>query len=98
MNTGLMEFDMEIIYKMPQGKEDYDRLWETSLKVRYLLDRSWRAKRKLGGIIKVDPVVDKGMEASDGLLCEWCGFTSPPNGYEMAERWHVKYQVVIPKA
>lgn len=92
-----MSFDMEVVYKLPEGKEDYDLLWETAIRVRYLLDKTWRRTRKLGPIIKVSPPVDLGMTAGDGLICEWQGFVLPPNGFEMSERWHVHYEIVVPK-
>lgn len=96
-HPGALDYYMEVIYKLPQKVSDYDRLMNTSLRVRYLLDHRWRRKRgEKPNYIKTVPIVDKSLDQG-GIICEWLGFTYPPNGSEMVERWLVRQIVIVPQ-
>ncbi len=95
-DPGALDYYMEILYKLPEGAGDFDKLMNCSYKMRWLLDKKWRQRRKERPIwIIMNPPVDKAL-GTEGILCEWLGFVNPPNGVEILERWFVKHLIVVP--
>ena len=97
-DPGAMDFYMNIIYSLPQGQASFDRLTQTRLRVRYLLDHLWRQRRRgVSPLVKVTPSVDKIMATSDGLRCQYLSDETACNGQLVVESWAIHQTIVVPK-
>jgi hypothetical protein len=100
---GALDFYLEIVYRLNDRDADWDKIYNTSMRVRYLLDYGWRAQRTRYGNV-VSPYInvpsplktDKGLK-DPGIRCEWLGYITPPNAIEAAERYLISYTVIVPK-
>lgn len=97
-SVGAIDYYMEIVYRQPDKSANWSKINNAALRVRYLLDHNWRAKRRARpNHIMVTPVVDKSLGVNEGIICRWLGYKTPPNGIEVVELWLVSQQVVVPQ-
>ncbi len=85
---------MDIYIRLPEG-ETVEKVINIEMRIRYLLDYTWRTKRKttVTATTVRGPFVPKMNDRTinGDIFCLWQGWVTPPNSRECAVRYVVSY-------
>lgn len=93
-NAGASSMTMDIYFRLPEEKENWNKVINAELRVRYLLDENWRKRRSstppwvpnLGDYSVIGPV-----------RCTWQRILMPPNSKELVSRYFVCFYTAVPR-
>lgn len=87
---------LEIVLRLPQRLANLELLTNAELRIRYLLDLTWRRQRK--GVTPFIPSTGDNTLANTGIYCQFDGYVSPPNAMESHVRFCIDYNRAVPRS
>lgn len=83
---------LDIVLRLPQERQNFDKIMNAELRLRWLLDESWRKYRKVAPYIANlgDPLI------GGNLRLTWKRYMVPPNAKEVWSRYAVCYERLVP--
>lgn len=85
---------MDIVLKLPEETEDWDRIANADIRLRWLLDENWRGRRK--GVSRYVPNLGDHTVGSE-IRMRWIRWLVPANAKELWSRWMVAYTRSVPR-
>lgn len=99
-NAGLQSNDvgaetayLDLVFRLPEESQDWDRISNAELRVRWLIDENWRKHRKLPPYIP-----NLGDFTCSNVRFSWIRHMVPPNAKELWSRYLVCYNRLVPHA
>lgn len=86
---------LDIVLRLPEERQNWDKISNADLRLRYLLDENWR-KRRRGTSPFIPNLGDYSIDTSVRL--RWTRHMVPPNAKEIWSRFIVSYTRAVPVA
>lgn len=86
---------LDIVLSLPEERQNWNRITQADLRIRYLLDENWRKRRK-----GVSPYIPNLGDPTVGgnIRLRWIRHLVPSNAKELWSRYMVAYTRAVPKA
>lgn len=91
---GAETLKLEIAVRLPEESQNWQRITNAELRIRYLLDQSWRKKRR-----NTTPFIPNlGDNSVTGqIICTYCEYAAAPNAKEIFSRYILAYTRAVPR-
>lgn len=85
---------LDIVLRLPEEKQNFDKIVNAEARLRWLLDENWRKNRR--GVSPYIPNLGDNLIGGN-LRLRWARYMVPPNAKEVWSRYIVSYNRLIPR-